>query len=124
MPGYVPVALQLFFVGLYFSLLFSHAYLLRIVSFFSLSQGREKGFHHVLANGVCERRGEVDRKKRSDMGSKLTPEAKESFRLKLKRAKINPKSPPVPPPPTTSVAEDAAAETNHGEEMVTEQHEI
>ena len=28
--------------------------------------GREKGFHHVLVNNVCERRGEVERKRRSD----------------------------------------------------------
>ena len=28
--------------------------------------GRERGFHHVLINTICERRGEVDRKRRSD----------------------------------------------------------
>lgn len=28
--------------------------------------GRERGFHHVLVNTVCERRGEVERKRRSD----------------------------------------------------------
>jgi hypothetical protein len=30
--------------------------------------GREKGFHNLLATSVCERRGEVERKKRSDYG--------------------------------------------------------
>ena len=30
--------------------------------------GREKGFHHLLATSVCERRGEVERKRRSDAG--------------------------------------------------------
>jgi hypothetical protein len=30
--------------------------------------GREKGFHSALANSICERRGIVDRKKRSDTG--------------------------------------------------------
>lgn len=28
--------------------------------------GRDRGFHHVLINTVCERRGEIDRKRRSD----------------------------------------------------------
>ena len=30
--------------------------------------GREKGFHQVLASSICTRRGEVDRKRRSDAG--------------------------------------------------------
>ena len=30
--------------------------------------GRERGFHQVLAGSVCTRRGEVERKKRSDAG--------------------------------------------------------
>jgi hypothetical protein len=30
--------------------------------------GREKGFHNLLATSVCERRGEVERKRRSDAG--------------------------------------------------------
>lgn len=49
--------------------------------------GREKGFHHVLANSVCERRGEVERKKRSDCGKLLTEEEKESFKKKLKETR-------------------------------------
>jgi len=36
--------------------------------------GREKGFHHVLANSVCERRGEVERKKRADAGKVMSEE--------------------------------------------------
>ncbi|GKZ01524.1 hypothetical protein MPSEU_001103000 [Mayamaea pseudoterrestris] len=46
--------------------------------------GRDKGFHTALAQSVCERRGEVDRKRRSDAGSKLSDEAKASFRKKLR----------------------------------------
>ena len=49
--------------------------------------GREKGFHHVLASNVCERRGEVERKRRSDKGRILTEEEKETFRAKLKKAR-------------------------------------
>jgi len=30
--------------------------------------GREKGFHQILASSICTRRGEVDRKRRSDAG--------------------------------------------------------
>lgn len=51
--------------------------------------GREKGFHHVLASNICERRGEVERKRRSDAGKSLTAEQKESFRQKLKRTRTN-----------------------------------
>jgi hypothetical protein len=50
--------------------------------------GREKGFHHLLATSVCERRGEVERKKRSDAGRQMTPEQRQVFRDKLKRARI------------------------------------
>jgi len=49
--------------------------------------GREKGFHQVLASSVCERRGEVERKRRSDAGKVLSPEERESFRQKMKKAK-------------------------------------
>lgn len=49
--------------------------------------GREKGFHHVLANAVCERRGEVERKKRSDAGRSMTEEEKLAFRSKLQKSK-------------------------------------
>jgi hypothetical protein len=49
--------------------------------------GREKGFHHILANAICERRGAVERKRRSDAGKRLTPEERELFRQKLKKAR-------------------------------------
>lgn len=51
--------------------------------------GREKGFHHLLATSVCERRGEVERKKRSDAGRTMTPEQRQAFRDKLKKARLN-----------------------------------
>ena len=49
--------------------------------------GREKGFHHVLASNVCERRGEVERKRRSDKGRVFTEEEKETLRAKLKKSR-------------------------------------
>jgi len=49
--------------------------------------GREKGFHHLVANSVCERRGEVERKRRSDAGRTMTPEERDAFKRKLKRAR-------------------------------------
>jgi hypothetical protein len=49
--------------------------------------GREKGFHQVLAQSVCERRGEVDRKRRSDAGRTMTSTEREEFKRKMKRTK-------------------------------------
>jgi len=49
--------------------------------------GREKGFHHVLANSVCERRGEVERKKRADAGKVMSEEEKIAFRSKLQKTR-------------------------------------
>lgn len=49
--------------------------------------GREKGFHHVLANSICERRGEVERKRRSDAGRSMSSEQREMFKQKLRRTK-------------------------------------
>jgi hypothetical protein len=49
--------------------------------------GRDKGFHHTLANAICERRGAVERKRRSDAGKRLSPEEREHFRQKLKKAR-------------------------------------
>lgn len=51
----------------------------------SYAWGRDKGFHHVLANSVCERRGEVERKRRKDAGEKkaaamLSPEELQVYR--------------------------------------------
>lgn len=49
--------------------------------------GREKGFHHLLATSVCERRGEVERKRRSDAGRILSDAERAQFRSKLKRSR-------------------------------------
>ena len=46
--------------------------------------GREKGFHAVVASSVCERRGEVDRKRRSDAGKTLTSDQREAMKKKRK----------------------------------------
>lgn len=51
--------------------------------------GREKGFHQVLASSVCERRGEVERKRRSDAGKILSQQERETFRKKFKKTKEN-----------------------------------
>lgn len=51
--------------------------------------GREKGFHQLLVQNICERRGEVERKKRSDAGKTMTPEERQAFRAKLKKAKLS-----------------------------------
>lgn len=51
--------------------------------------GREKGFHLLLATSVCERRGEVERKKRSDAGRTMTTEQRKSFRDKLKQNRLH-----------------------------------
>mmetsp|Transcript_31545 Transcript_31545/g.46036 ORF Transcript_31545/g.46036 Transcript_31545/m.46036 type:complete len:600 (-) Transcript_31545:285-2084(-) len=49
--------------------------------------GREKGFHNVLVSQVCERRGEMERKKRSDTGRLFTKEEREAFKVKLNKAR-------------------------------------
>lgn len=64
--------------------------------------GREKGFHNVLVSQVCERRGEIVRKKRSDKGRQLTEEQKASFKEKLQRARATKKV-------KTGVASEVAA---------------
>lgn len=52
--------------------------------------GREKGFHTVLANSVCDRRGEVERKRRSDAGKVLTVEERTALREeRIKRSKAS-----------------------------------
>ena len=53
--------------------------------------GREKGFHNVLISQVCERRGEITRKKRSDSGRQLSQEQKASFKEKLQRSRSSKK---------------------------------
>ena len=49
--------------------------------------GREKGFHTVLANLVCERRGEMERKRRSDLGRMLSREDRATFKEKLDKGR-------------------------------------
>jgi hypothetical protein len=51
--------------------------------------GREKGFHMVLVNNVCERRGEVERKRRSDAGRTMTEAEKAAIRSKIKKVKTD-----------------------------------
>ena len=69
--------------------------------------GRDKGFHHALASSVCERRGDIERKRRSDAGKTLTTEQKEAFKQKLrkKRASTNASS--------IAVAANVATATDH-----------
>jgi hypothetical protein len=43
--------------------------------------GRDKGFHHVLANHVFERRGEVERKRRKDAKALLQEKEKKKKKL-------------------------------------------
>lgn len=52
--------------------------------------GRERNFHQVLSSSVCTRRGEVDRKRRSDAGKKNAAAAPAT------------NSPAPPPPPAAS----------------------
>ena len=47
--------------------------------------GREKGFHTVLTSSVCERWGEVERKRRSDLGRTLSTQDKAAFKEKLQK---------------------------------------
>ena len=49
--------------------------------------GREKGFHTVLSSSICERRGEVERKRRSDQGQSKTEDQKRNFKIKLAQTK-------------------------------------
>lgn len=74
--------------------------------------GREKGFHHVLANSVCERRGEVERKKRSDSGKMLSEEEKETFKKKLNEARDRNKTSKRAKDGSVASAEDGNTDTN------------
>ena len=49
--------------------------------------GREKGFHQILASNVCERRGEVDRKRRSDLGKVMSSDQRDALKKKRKATK-------------------------------------
>lgn len=47
--------------------------------------GRENGFHIVLVNQICERRGVLEKKKRRDSGNMFSPKKNRSFKEGLKR---------------------------------------
>ena len=49
--------------------------------------GREKGFHKMMVEKHCGRRGELDRKSRSDAGKPMTEEKRLSFQTKLRATK-------------------------------------
>lgn len=49
--------------------------------------GREKGFHIVLTNLVCQRRGEVERKRRSDLGKQLSEYERRNFKEKIRKTR-------------------------------------
>mmetsp|Transcript_5976 Transcript_5976/g.8694 ORF Transcript_5976/g.8694 Transcript_5976/m.8694 type:complete len:780 (+) Transcript_5976:48-2387(+) len=49
--------------------------------------GREKGFHNIIMNQVCNRRGELERKRRSDTGKVYSQDQKRNFKEKLHKAK-------------------------------------
>jgi hypothetical protein len=68
-------------------LLFESPLTLYITTFLDLAHawGRDKGFHTVLINSICERRGEVERKRRSDAGKTLSEQERLSFREKLRQ---------------------------------------
>jgi hypothetical protein len=74
--------------------------------------GREKGFHNVLASSVCERRGEVERKRRSDAGKSLTQEERASFNAKVKKTRQLKNNQEVGPE-----SEAAAGVTEQGAEL-------
>ena len=80
--------------------------------------GREKGFHTVLVNAICERRGEVDRKRRTDAGSLKSSTT--SGAPKKARQHLDPiqaaLDPPLAPLPGTEepVVEGAAGATGDG----------
>lgn len=45
--------------------------------------GREKGFHTVLCSQICDRGGEIGRKRRKDVGKKYSEDQRKSFRKKM-----------------------------------------
>ncbi|KAL7465757.1 hypothetical protein ACHAXS_006074 [Conticribra weissflogii] len=51
--------------------------------------GREKGFHKIILEQLCDRRGDLERKKRSDTGKKMTLEKKRRSDGKLQQTKSN-----------------------------------
>ena len=74
--------------------------------------GREKGFHTVLVNAICERRGEVDRKRRTDAGIlKQNAAPKKARPLDPIQAALDP---PLAPLPGTEEPVVGAAATGDG----------
>jgi hypothetical protein len=49
--------------------------------------GREKGFHTIITNNVCQRKGEIERKRRSDVGRVLSTAEREAFKSKMNQTK-------------------------------------
>ena len=62
--------------------------------------GREKGFHKIILEHICVRRGELERKKRKDSGMKMSPEKLKAYKEKfvmnraLKKRKLSEVSSP------------------------------
>lgn len=68
--------------------------------------GREKGFHSVLCSQICERGGEIARKRRNDVGRKLSEEQKKTFKKKVQNTRAAKKA-------KTMAAEAAMANHQH-----------
>jgi hypothetical protein len=85
--------------------------------------GREKGFHHVLASSVCERRGEVERKRRCDAGKVMSNEQREAFRQKLKRTRAAAVSDDTPNTTTTTTTTGTGTTTAAGATTKMEEEE-
>ena len=49
--------------------------------------GREKGFHKLMIEKHCQRRGDLDRKKRVDAGTTMTAEKRANYRAKFEERK-------------------------------------
>jgi hypothetical protein len=54
--------------------------------------GREKGFHTVLCSQICDRGGEIARKKRNDAGKKMTEDQKKTFKKKVQETRATKKA--------------------------------
>lgn len=50
-------------------------------------RGKKRGFQTLLVSQMCERKGDLSRKRRSDVGKLLTEEEKANFQVKLRKAK-------------------------------------
>ena len=54
--------------------------------------GREKGFHAVLCSQICERGGEIGRKKRNDAGRKMSEDQRKVFKKKVQDSRASKKA--------------------------------